>query len=286
LELKAILDIVNRFEVSHPHIKITLKNNGKLLVNKPKFENSYDNLCYVLGKELKGKLLEFELEKNGIHVKGFIANPSEITYSYKKNQYIFVNGRYIKSKLINDAIYTGFGSNLMTKRHPFFVLFIELNPEIIDVNVHPTKIEIRFENEIEIYELISNLIIKQFEEKETFKEFEIQKDLDEHVEEIVKPEITKEVRSKYYSDDKQNNFELKENEIIYEKTKVNDRSSEVEEDTETKIQGPLFESLKEYNILGQLNKTYIIVQTPNEMLLVDQHVAQEKYFYEKFKSIK
>ena len=62
-------------------------------------------------------------------ISGFLGKPSNITYAYKKNQYLFVNSRFVKSKLINDAIYEGFGTNLMTGRHPFFVVFVDIDPE-------------------------------------------------------------------------------------------------------------------------------------------------------------
>ncbi len=288
IELKSILDIVNRYEVFYNNIKFTLKHNGKILVNKPIFKNEIDNLYYVLGKELKDNLIYFEKEVEGIKIKGFIANPSEITYSFKKNQYVYVNNRYVKSKIISDAIYSGFGTNLMTGRHPFFVVFVDVDPEIVDVNVHPTKIEIRFENELDIYEFVKECVVKAFEENSTFKKFEpefseVDTKISSHFEDVEFKDVKKpQTKSKdYFSKEVQREFNVKEDEVEY--IKIPEKLKEEILESEERDKGPLFEELKNYKILGQLNKTYILVETDKEFLLVDQHVCEEKYYFEKFK---
>lgn len=283
MELKAILDIVRRFEVIHYNIKITLRHNGKILVNKPAFKTAEDNIYYVFGKELKDKLFTIDKKINGIQITGFVGKTTEISYPYKKNQFIFVNNRFVKSKLINDAIYGGIGSNLMDSRHPFYVLFLEIDPELVDVNIHPTKIEIKFENETQIYEEVKETINELFETQESFKDFEkFEKDLELHskIELENKSPIAESVKEKtYFSTDYQKSFEIENSEISYKESTIENEELEIELDTK----GPLYDTLKEYKILGQLNKTYIIIQTPDSMYLLDQHVAEEKYLYEIFK---
>lgn len=300
LELKSILDIINRFEICYPQIKFTLKNNDKVLINKPQFKTSEENLYYVLGKELKENLLEINSKTNGIEVKGFLGKPSNITYSFKKNQYLFVNKRYVKSKLINDAIYEGFGTNLMENRHPFFVIYVEIDPEIIDVNVHPTKIEIKFENELEIYEFVKNSIKKIFEKTETFKPFEKQemgdkrwemrdknKKLETYSKDILKtPEIisNKNEPKNYFT--KETQMEMGDRRWgMGEKNIVKENNSQPTTPN-SELYGPLYETLKDYRIVGQINKTFIIIETKTDMIIIDQHVAEEKFFYETFKEMK
>ena len=292
-ELKSILDIVNRFEVYYHNIKITLKHNGKILINKPKFNTEEENLYYVLGKELKSNLISFIKEKSGIKLFGFIGKPSEITYSFRKNQYLYVNSRYVKSKLIRDAMYEGFGTNLMEGRHPFFTIFIEIDPEVIDVNVHPTKIEIKFENELEIYDFIRTAIKEIFQKTETFKPFEPKKEkdieLNKHIEEIKEPEFThsSKIESKtYFSKETQTPLNLNEisQDYINHNSSFSDNTSlQTDSPSQSEVYGPLYETLKEYRIVGQINKTFIILETPKEMIIVDQHVAEEKFFFETFK---
>ena len=286
LELKAVIDIVRRFELIHFDKKIVLKHNGSILVNKPSFKIQKENLEYVLGKDVRNRLIEVSFEKKGIKITGFIGNPSEITYSYKKNQYFFVNDRYIKSKILSDAIYSGFTSNLMVGKHPIYCIHIEIDPEIIDVNVHPTKIEIRFENESEMYSIIENAISKIFKENLLFKEFNEEKikekdvklhSFSKEIEPIFETTTVKEKKS-YFNTEKQIDIEtaIQVNETAQEYKQLE------KEQSSPKIVGPLFKELEEFRLLGQLDKTYIVIQTKADMILVDQHVAEEKYFYETF----
>lgn len=282
-ELKLILEIVNRFELSNNEIKFTVKHNGKVIVSKPAFNTKEENIYYILGKDLKGKLFNLNSNSDSINLSGFIGKPALVSYGYRKNQHIFVNGRYVKSKLIRDAIYDGIGSNLMDSRHPLFVLFIEIDPEIIDVNIHPTKIEIKFENELQIYEEIRRSVNSLFETQESFKNFEEDTDLSEHVDSTNLNVISKTpIKDKdYFTKEKQKSFDLNEGSVDYEVKETVIETDDTSEEIFEK--GPLFETLQDYKILGQLNKTYIVIETKDDMILVDQHIAEEKYFYENFK---
>jgi DNA mismatch repair protein MutL len=300
LEFKAIVEVFSRFTIAYPNIAFTLQHDGNIIQTKPSFSTLKENLIYIFGKEIKQGLLPFEKEMNGLKISGFIGNPSEITYSYKKHQYFFVNKRFIKSKLLTDAVYSGFGSNLMQHRHPFFCLFLEIDPEIIDVNVHPTKIEVRFENEQEIYSFVKESIEKIFQEHSLFKDFE-EKEQQYTLQETTELEITKSLKPQkektYFTPETQHSFEIKDQEIVYEKpNQSNPLSSDLPEsespcsethssssESESIELGPLYYELSEYKILGQLDKTYIVLQTKTDMILVDQHVAEEKYYYEQFK---
>lgn len=307
IELKNIVDIFMKFCIFYFDRKFVLKHNNKILINKPIFANLKDNLCYVLGEDLKKDLLDFEFETLGIKISGFLAKPSNLTYSYKKNQYLFVNGRYVKSKLINDAIYDGIGSNLMHNRHPFFVFFLEIDPEIIDVNVHPSKIEIRFENEKEIFNFIKNSVNDIFLKNETSKPFEIDFDFSKelNLEQIgfkinrnnLNKKENKNYNKNYFLEDNQKELEVCENKVVYQKSNkddfnlnlnsnqycdiLEDKKQEIKEEKEENF-GPLFNILSNFKIIGQIHKTYFIIETQNEIFLIDQHAAEEKVFYENF----
>jgi len=299
MELKAVVDIINRFEIFYENVKFILKNNSKVLVNKPKFKSKEDNLFYVLGKDLRGNLMHFDCSMNGLRVYGYIGKPTAISYSFRKNQYFFVNERFIKSKLLREAVYDGMRNTLMVGRHPLFVICVDIDPEIVDVNIHPTKVEIKFENELEIFEFMKNSILKQFEEEKSFKEFAkpiVEKDfsLSEKVPEVrvrdYEPHsrVEKNVEvSKNYSFEKQTSFEVCEDEVVYEKiesTKNEKIENKISVDSEVVEvnRGVLWDELADYKILGQLNKTYILIETGKEFLMIDQHAADEKYYFELF----
>lgn len=293
LELKAILDVINRFVVFYSDIKFSLKHNSRMLINKPQFKNKIDNIYYTLGKDLRDNLLEIDDKIKGISINGYIGKPSNISYPIRKNQYMYVNSRYIKSKVIRDAIYAGFSTNLMEARHPFFVLDIQIDPEIVDVNIHPTKIEVKFENELEVYEFVRNAIKKVFLQNETFKPFEERKeknlDLSSQIKDL--PELKKSIKiepKNYFSKEFQKSLQVNERPLEYNSYET--KSEEILDNFDEKLEsekvvayGPLFDILKEYKIVGQLNKTYIILEIPDRMIIVDQHAAEEKFNYEMFR---
>jgi DNA mismatch repair protein MutL len=285
IELKNILDVLKRFQISYPELNITLKHNGRLLFTKPFFDSYMNNLIYIWGQEYNNKLVEFREQENGIRVYGLIGKPSEMTFPYKKNQYIFINGRYVRSKLLTRALYEGFGTNLMVGRHPVFTLFVDIDPEIVDVNIHPTKIEVRFENELEMFDFVKKSIEKIFQNQTLFvevkdekKESDIQLDnFDVNVSEK-KPEPKKEEKS-YFSIERQYTMKFCEENQEYKKPKKTSLSDQ----TPVTEKGPLYDKLETYRIVGQVYKTYIIVETPNEMFLIDQHAAEEKCNFEKYR---
>jgi len=312
-EFKLILDVLNRFLLVYNEIRFNIKHNGKLILNKPKFNSKKDNLYYILGNNLRDNLLDLNQEIDGLKINGFISKPSNLTYPVRKNQYLFVNNRFVKSKLIRDAIYEGFGTNLMEGRHPLFVINLKIDPEIIDVNINPSKIEIKFENELEVYNFIRRAIKKVFEKEETFKPFESKYDtkkesqisldkkinLDISINNNNNSPLEKEVKNlghkSYFSTELQKPLELKEDEIKlnshYNENKINYIENETQKNVKNlkfnngeKISyGPLYDRLKEYRVVGQINKTFIILETPSEMIMIDQHVAEEKFYFEKFK---
>ena len=315
LELKHIIDIIYRFSIIHNNIKFTIKHNNKIILNKPIFKTQEQNIIYLLGKDLQDNLFELNNQNNGIKITGFIGKPSNITCSYKKNQYIFVNSRFIKSKLISQALYEGFGSNLMTARHPFFSIFIEIDPQIIDVNIHPTKIEIKFENELEIFNTIKNAVKELFQKNDSIKPFNQMQiktknqnypTLNKIVSKIKSNPLLKNNKIKRkediksnYTFDTQKHLNIKEEIATYEKTEtvqeniITNNKTKKEEIKNNQLQkekiikpkqlNPLNEILKEYKIIGQINSTFIILETPIEMIMLDQHVVEEKFFYETFK---
>lgn len=279
LELKSVLEVIEHFTLIYPQIHFLVHHNESLVINKPIFKTQEENLLYILGKEIQNKYLSVNFEEKGLQIKGFIANPSLLTYSYKKNQFLFVNNRYIKSKLITDAIYQGFGTNLMQGRHPFFIMMITIDPEIIDVNVHPTKIEIKFENELEIHHAFVSAISQLFSKQDLSIEFQKEKTVQKPLIVDTQPIITKPIEKKeqtYFTKEIQRPLQVEQQSIQIHSAPIQEQKKEY---------GPLYDILKDYRIIGQVNKTYIIIETPQEMLIIDQHVAEEKFFFEYFKEM-
>ncbi|WP_251859555.1 DNA mismatch repair endonuclease MutL [Clostridium sp. Marseille-Q2269] len=168
----AISDIVNRFILAHPDISFNLINNGKQSIRNYASGNLIDAIRCVYTKKISENLINFESHGDIISVYGFIGKP-EISRKSRNNQSIFVNKRYVKSKFITAAVENAFKSFLTVNSYPFFVIFIDIFPEYIDVNVHPTKSEVKFKDERAMFKAIFDAVHEaiQDELKESFTNF-------------------------------------------------------------------------------------------------------------------
>lgn len=151
-EAAYISDILNRIALANPNISFKLFNNGKKVLNTYGTGKLSDAIRAVYGKSICDNVIAFEKHWDISSIHGFIGN-AEISRGSRNNQSIFVNKRYIKSKLITAAVENAFKSFLTVNKYPFFVVFLDIFPEFIDVNVHPTKSEIKFRDDREIFKL-------------------------------------------------------------------------------------------------------------------------------------
>ncbi len=168
----SISDIVNRFILAHPDISFNLINKGKQSIKSYGTGNLKDSIRCVYNKTISENLINFESHKDIISVYGFIGK-TEISRKSRTNQSIFVNKRYVKSKFITAAVENAFKSFLTVNSYPFFVIFIDIFPEYIDVNVHPTKSEVKFKDERAMFKTIFDAVHEAIkgELKESFTNF-------------------------------------------------------------------------------------------------------------------
>ncbi|MGG7077557.1 DNA mismatch repair endonuclease MutL [Clostridium sardiniense] len=166
-----ITDIINRIAISNPDISFKLFNNGKKVVNTFGNGNVKDVLRAIYGKNISDNLIYFKNDKDFISVDGFIGK-EEIARGSRNNQSIFVNGRYIKNKTLVAAVENAFKSFSTVSKFPFFVLFINVYPEYVDVNIHPTKAEIKFKDDRAIFKCVFDAVHKALKE-DVFNEFKL-----------------------------------------------------------------------------------------------------------------
>ncbi len=167
-----ISDIVWRMALSHPEVSIRFINNGKHLLHTNGNGNLKDVIYAVYGREITSNLIEINRENENIKVSGFIGKPL-VSRGNRTYENYFINGRYIKSALINKAIEEGYKSFIMQHKYPFTALHFEVKPELIDVNVHPSKMELRFRNQEEIYPFIINSISDALSGRELIPEVSV-----------------------------------------------------------------------------------------------------------------
>ena len=320
-ESSLISDLVLRLALGNYGVSFKLTNNGKKTVSTYGSENLEDAIHILYGKEVSKNIVPFETHSDILSVYGFIGN-SEISRGSRNRQSIFVNKRLIKSSTITAAVENAFKSFLTVNKFPFFVLFLDIFPEYIDPNVHPTKAEIKFYDERSIFKFIfdsvhsalRNYMKENFsftedgviefkkEEETKFKQEVLHDDFLEKKIDIQYVPIDLKSDSAIGKEEKAS-YKVENDNKIFEKIQVKDAVWENEDKSKEQIITKEKEKLslekeevvkkpenKEIvpkfgyvKIIGQFNNTYIIAECNNELILIDQHAAHEKYMFEKYK---
>lgn len=319
-ETAIISDIINRIALANPNISFKLFSNNKKLLHTYGNGNLVDTIRSVYNKETSSNLIEFEKHLDTITVYGFIGN-KELARKSRSNQSIFVNKRYIKDRAINVAVENAYRSFNTSDKFPFFILFIEIYPELVDVNVHPTKSEIKFSNEREVFSAVYSAVHKSFGDY-VKDEFNIENDIfiDDYKEKEEVNQLTFEnkineltkLEDEYKSIDEnfRNNPELKKKivSIPVDLNKIDniDYNSNNFDNNNLEAEESVAEEKKDYeekntvhirnndeilnnepkipklNIIGQFNKTYILAEYNDNLYLIDQHAAHEKLLFENY----
>ncbi len=261
-ELNRITDVISKYALIFPSISFNLFHNNKNILFSPKSSEkitnlSYlENIAYIYGKEIAKEMIPIKFE-NEIQIYGFISKPT-ISKVNRDYQAIFVNNRNIRSNLISRALEDAYGNLIPKKRHPIVILSILINPEKIDVNIHPTKKEIRFLNEDLIYQSVYDVISQKLQKSK-----------------IIPVLKTPKVRKK----------KLAESKSYFPKAKTLDslvQSNQIIDKTKPRTFIPSKKThFPSMYLIGQFHNTYIATQDDENLYLIDQHAAAERIQYEK-----
>lgn len=265
-EISHIIDIATRYALNYPTFYFELIHNGRKILLSPS-SDELSNIVSVYGKDIAKDLIRIDSLSGDISVKGFISKP-KLTKLSRDFQSIFVNGRYVKNKIITDAVYEGYGNLLFHDRNPVFVLDIEISLKDVDVNVHPSKIEIKLSHEDVIMYAVKKAVEIALEKNDLVPEIR-----NEEVQEVfAKVEKNRVKRpSRNYNLDIETQSELCcDTKNKYEESfkKFESKVKEVKED--------------KFKIHGQVDFTYILVEDDEGLMIVDQHAAEERVNFEKF----
>ncbi len=299
-ELKHIIDTFNKISLSHHKISFKFYNDDDLIYDYPA-GSLEDRVKQVFADNMLDALISLKEVTEYISIYGFIGKPAMLKKS-KGDQYIFLNNRYVHSKNLNHAVFKAYEHVLEKGDYPFFILFIELDPKRVDVNVHPSKLEIRFDDEKDIYNLVLAVVRKSLgthdlvpsmmfsspeEEGEKLKfnhfnkverndfsdrpQFTEKKSLaktifsDRDIDLVFSsiPDSISKVESGTNSSHPFANTETKE--VYHEPEKRSDDSG----------------SVGETPFIIQLHNKYILSQIKTGLMIIDQHVAHERVLYEK-----
>ncbi len=306
-EASYIKDIVEKMAIAHPDIAFKLIINGQLKLSTSANGNLKDIIYSVFGRDITNNLIEIneyqnlnDESENGLHLYGFIGK-SVVSRGNRGMENFFINGRYIKSNIISKAVEEAYSSYMMGGRYPFCALNLSISPDLIDVNIHPTKMEIKFSNGDDVYSFVHKTIKEALNERpaivpitldNTNEKATIKTDVQK--EEAIIPRtaanIQKEVLTPLNNPTKPNVYkpaEPFESNRISQQMLVKETSKYQPSVKENSFQMELFDKRnddykkKNYHIIGQLFLTYWIIEYEDEMYIIDQHAAHEKVLFEK-----
>ncbi|WP_029067407.1 DNA mismatch repair endonuclease MutL [Lachnobacterium bovis] len=360
-----ITDVVEKLALSHPNISFKFINNNKIKLHTSGNSNIKDLVYQIYGREIANSLIEVDVETELFKVHGFLGKPI-ITRGNRNYENYFINGRYIKSSLLSKSIEDGYKNYLMQHQYPFTLLYFDFKGSMIDVNVHPTKMELRFSHNEEIYSQLYDIVYAKLSNRELIPRVPIdendQKDAALEKQKILEKAIIPEPfetfnyakeyekfikNNKKTTADESNDTKQQSNANSFDKfhskqvsdavstisnalnmafNRKNFDSNDVDHNISNTTQNTLASNVKDdisndnnhlskdetvakmvaeekveykeitlsdidenflsqknkssYNIIGQLFKTYWLIEFGDELYIMDQHAAHEKVLYE------
>ncbi|MBM7854143.1 DNA mismatch repair protein MutL [Desulfohalotomaculum tongense] len=298
-EAGLISDLVARLALSRPDVSFKFTSQNRILLETPGNDKLIDTIAAVNGIQVAKKMIPIEGQGIGIHISGYVSKP-ELNRATRSYQTILINGRYVKSRVVSDALQEGYHTLLSSKRHPLAVLKIELVPGMVDVNVHPAKMEVRIDKERELYKLIVSAVQRALRTPK------------------IVPVIEQPLKSKHHHSSDAGSAEQTELQLgLQLKTSppANKWTGEAssphrqrEKSSPKPVQQPVLkddqeslqvehaskqmfkeagesyqqQSFPELLPLGQLLPTYILAQGPKGLYIIDQHAAHERVLYERY----
>lgn len=270
-ELARITDIVTRQALNYPEIFFTLIHNKEEIIKTPKAKNPLDNIVYIYGKEIARDMLSLKYSDLDFEIEGFTSKPA-LSRNSTSHISIFVNKRYITSKVLNSALKEGYHNLIMKNRYPIAVIWLKIHPRQIDVNVHPSKLEIRFVDEKRVFNALTSAVENALSCKSLIpdiggvdlkttevKAYDISsgKALDVLTETLPAMETGRQVIIDFF-----------------------DSGKEVQPTTEVSTEGKKT-YIPKMTLVGQILETYIVAQTGENILIIDQHAAHERILFER-----
>ncbi len=276
-EMSHIADTVASVALSRPDVRFKLLHNGKVVKNWPLVTSPVERATDVLGKTLRDKLNKIGFEKNGVSVSGWVASP-DIWRNTGRGIFIYVNGRYVHNATVKHALFKGFRGTLMKGQFPVAVIYLKLPFDKVDVNVHPAKHEVRFTEQDIVHETVAVAVekaVKLSQESRWGQKNPINTE--------------KPVSSEPFID------YIKEPETIFRSKTEYDRTfpADSQEEmpwtiTDRKIEQAVIWNKKKFSdlkIIGQFHNTYIICESAEGLIIIDQHAAHERIIFEKLRNI-
>ena len=284
-EMGHIADTVAATALGRSDVHFTLYHNSKMVSNRLPTSDPVDRAADVLGKDIRADLYPLNFKDGNISIYGRIASP-RVTRSTFRGVYIYVNGRVVRDRVIRHALIQGYAQRLMKSSFPVAVLFINVPFDQVDVNVHPTKNEVRFVRQKEVHDLVKRAVLETLRQADQ-PAWSPRKSQDSNgVQE--QPQVAEESVGYRGKDEAwSNQHPATSNHPSSPSASPRQARNQhpVTRNPEFAIQTPIWEKKRfaDLRIIGQLHNTYILCESKDELFLVDQHAAHERIVFEQLK---
>ena len=274
-ELTNIIDYVNKIALSYPDIKFTLTNNGKIILNTPGDNNLLKVINAIYGTDVARNMLPLEASNDDYEISGYISKPI-ISRATRTHLITIVNGRVVRNNELNKTIIEAYHTYIMENRFPIVVLNITVDSSLIDVNIHPTKMDIKFSKMDGLKETIKNAVHNTLVSINLIQKVEHPKPEISMADIVISNnQIQQELNLERYEETIPFNDEF----IVKEETNITYGNTNKEVET---LEENESEKIPELYVAGVVFATYIVCQNNLGMYLIDQHAAKERINYELF----
>lgn len=308
-----IEEAVIRLALANPNVAFKLISNGKRIVNTVGDGKLATAVYNIFGKEIHDELQVVNYEQDGIKVMGVVGSP-KISRSTRQYEYVYINTRFVKDRTITTAIEKAFEQNLNIGKFPFAVLNVDVNPNFVDVNVHPAKLEVKFENETKVFDAVyyavKNAILDYHRRVSPFAKPIIEENTNVIIEDKNVPNINVnemvhvdssvnfvEKEAEAYVSTVENTQEVKSAATNFTPVYYTEKESEIEikdviennmrfenkTQLEVKEEIATYDTTVKYKYIGGLFDTYILIEIKDKLYIIDQHAAHERLLYEQIK---
>ncbi len=273
-ELANVIDYINKIALSYTNIRFRLLNDDKELLSTTGSNNLLKVINSIYGINIAKKMIPINGENDDYHISGYISLP-EVTRSSKNHMTTIVNGRVVRNSILYKSINEAYSNYKEDSRYPICVILIETDPSLLDVNIHPSKLDIRFSNFDELNNLIKGTIDKAIKEKMLIPNISLtEEEMPKYTHMTLNIERTNPEENNDYKNKLEEliNYSVKEDNNIYSNTE------QIQSETIDIIDN---EKLPELYPVALLLGTYIVCENNEGIYLIDQHAAKERCNYEK-----
>lgn len=298
-EASYISELMERLALSHPDVSFLFISNKKEKIHTSGNGNLMDTIYQIYGRQIASNLLAVEKETDLLRVSGFIGN-SNVARGNRSLENFYINGRYIKSPLLSKAVEEGYVGYLMQHQYPFCVLQITTKEASVDVNVHPTKQEVRFDDEIAIADIFKTLVFERLHQREDIAEVTLDEEIEKEKEQSkpvaeertpepfekarlqqMREKITKQIHADTPYERKYQEFYQKRESDTNAHAPKQELPETSKPATYEQTSFLTREARAKHHIIGQVFDTYWLIEHDNKLYIIDQHAAHEKVLYER-----